>query len=1562
MKKTNRFAALLLTLVMILTVIPMNAISSMAVSASDFTEPTFFVDSKYSAANSTVSVDLIIANNPGIAGATLTISFDQYLTLVSAENGEAFSKLLLTKPGSFSNPSTFLWDSESGEATDDGTILTLTFAVSSFAQADTNLNIYISCNSGDIYDENMETVNMQVVSGNVTVIDYIPGDVNGDNVINGKDVTLIRRHIVGGYNQTINAKAANVNEDGTINGKDVTAIRRYIVGGYNVELKPSKLICNHNMEAVAGKAATCTEMGNIPYWYCTECDNYFRDESGTTEISLDNTVIPAKGHTVVIDPAVAPTNDTEGLTEGSHCSECGAVIVPQQPVSMLNKEEHSITYDIANGDLYLASLDINNNNQNYYYTEDGYTLKNLSVPGYTFLGWYDLPAGNNAENIKKIPAGSADDYQLYAHWSKIEYTVQYRSDVFIDKQSDTYTVDTGLTLNTPRLSNYIFTGWADDDGNLYDSATIPVGTVGNITLQANWTSERNKTFTKPNLDAPLIVEEDNMILFTYEIGEIQNVPVYTVHDFGYIAGDGVTKTETKTYSTTVTDEAMQSYSNSVAKATTESSEWTLSNNWNRTTSLDEQDYTEKGFTKEQAETIAKSNTNTWNVSSGSSGSASITTLNQSQNGWSNNVKINGSKTNTNSHEHTHTDTKNNSFKINGELTYTPKSYNVSLGLGDGVSVGAGTSGGLGGSLGLGYSHDWGSTDTTKDSNSTTKSRGFEAGGTKTGANLNSTTTSANSSWNSSSSRGGSSTASQSQTISNSVSEKIAKTYHYGETMTEGGVNSESKGLQQTQTSSDEYGSSVKYVTAVGETQTSTWTTQSTKPGYHRWIKVNTAHVFAVVGYDMSTNSYFVYTYSIMDDVNPPQDFEDYSYISGNYNDNENGVIPFVVPYEVEEYVAERICYSDGLKVNQATGTITGYTGTDDYVIIPEYYNIGDGDVVKITGILSYAFKGNTSIKAVRLSDFVTEIPDNAFEGCSSLLGVNGGDITSIGEEAFKGCTSLENCLVDNQVVYLGNNAFEGCDRLLVNAANNSVVEAAVDSGVNKIHLYADGSMIENGENALNGVTLDIPDDVELFTFNGYGYTYPGFTLNSDASETVINKVNLNASEGIPLQTSSSKLTLNQVSITSNGWGLVMAADNTELVLQSTIEITTAADKSVLSKNIELSELKENVDGTLKVSGKVYVAGDYSGDDYLFYNGDEINRIPVTDFDNCLNPHIVLFDANGGSVLEESKELYFGQKYGTLPEPTRDYYEFVGWYTEAEGGERVTSDSIFDKIENVTLYAHWSLQSFVITFNANGGSVATSSIRASCNTPIGTLPVPTKDYYTFDGWYTEATGGSKVTESYVYATPNDFTLYAHWTVNQYTYNIVYKSTNGTTLGSTTITNTYGSSSTVSAPGKTGYNTPASQTVVWDSSAKTINFLYRPQSVSTSQLCYDGKWMSYMTSKAWIEVGERTSTSVKIRIKMTNTINAGKYYGYYQWCQVSYGSTTSSKGTISNTVFYTSSDTSKQRSSTAYSGWISVPVSATTTSISVNYKLWSRQTSSDDGYFNKTGSKTVSIPTY
>lgn len=133
------------------------------------TEPTIIVDNATASAGDTVTVTVRIVNNPGVAGAVLRLSYDSNLTLTGAASGEAFSYLQYTRPGQYSNPCNFSWDSESGMATDDGTILTLTFRVSDSVSSGDKLNVNISYTHGDIYDENLDDVDLDIINGHITI-------------------------------------------------------------------------------------------------------------------------------------------------------------------------------------------------------------------------------------------------------------------------------------------------------------------------------------------------------------------------------------------------------------------------------------------------------------------------------------------------------------------------------------------------------------------------------------------------------------------------------------------------------------------------------------------------------------------------------------------------------------------------------------------------------------------------------------------------------------------------------------------------------------------------------------------------------------------------------------------------------------------------------------------------------------------------------------------------------------------------------------------------------------------------------------------------------------------------------------------------------------------------------------------------------------------------------------------------------------------------------------------------------------------------------------------------
>lgn len=70
-------------------------------------------------------------------------------------------------------------------------------------------------------------------------------------------------------------------------------------------------------------------------------------------------------------------------------------------------------------------------------------------------------------------------------------------------------------------------------------------------------------------------------------------------------------------------------------------------------------------------------------------------------------------------------------------------------------------------------------------------------------------------------------------------------------------------------------------------------------------------------------------------------------------------------------------------------------------------------------------------------------------------------------------------------------------------------------------------------------------------------------------------------------------------------------------------------------------------------------------------------------------YLVSFDPNGGTSVVNEKLVSVGEPYGELPAAIRNQYYFEGWFTERDGGDPVTSDTIVTWEENHTLFAHWS---------------------------------------------------------------------------------------------------------------------------------------------------------------------------------------------------------------------------------------------------------------------------------
>ena len=175
---------------------------------------------------------------------------------------------------------------------------------------------------------------------------------------------------------------------------------------------------------------------------------------------------------------------------------------------------------------------------------------------------------------------------------------------------------------------------------------------------------------------------------------------------------------------------------------------------------------------------------------------------------------------------------------------------------------------------------------------------------------------------------------------------------------------------------------------------------------------------------------------------------------------------------------------------------------------------------------------------------------------------------------------------------------------------------------------------------------------------------------------------------------------------------------------------------------------------------------------------------------------VNFDSNGGSAVA-SQSVKYGSKASRPTDPTRAGHTFQGWYTARSGGSKYDFNQTVTG--DVTLYAHWSVNSYTLTFDGNGGKPSEASRTVAYGGQYGSLPTATRTGHTFQGWYTARNGGTKVSPTTTMGAA-DTTLYAHWAIRSYT--VSFDANGGSAVASQSVR--YGSKATQPTdPTRTGH---------------------------------------------------------------------------------------------------------------------------------------------------------------
>ena len=169
-------------------------------------------------------------------------------------------------------------------------------------------------------------------------------------------------------------------------------------------------------------------------------------------------------------------------------------------------------------------------------------------------------------------------------------------------------------------------------------------------------------------------------------------------------------------------------------------------------------------------------------------------------------------------------------------------------------------------------------------------------------------------------------------------------------------------------------------------------------------------------------------------------------------------------------------------------------------------------------------------------------------------------------------------------------------------------------------------------------------------------------------------------------------------------------------------------------------------------------------------------------------YTITFDSDGGNVISPMT-VKDGATF-TLPAPVKDGYGFVGWF---DGETRVQSGT-YNFGRNMSLVARWEASSYTVSFNTGFADMSLNDIVVTYGQEY-TLPVPTRDYYSFVGWYN---GETKI-EGGTWTNLGDMTLTAKWQGMGFT--VTFDTNGGETLEPLDVT--YGSAYTLPTPVRYGY---------------------------------------------------------------------------------------------------------------------------------------------------------------
>ena len=187
----------------------------------------------------------------------------------------------------------------------------------------------------------------------------------------------------------------------------------------------------------------------------------------------------------------------------------------------------------------------------------------------------------------------------------------------------------------------------------------------------------------------------------------------------------------------------------------------------------------------------------------------------------------------------------------------------------------------------------------------------------------------------------------------------------------------------------------------------------------------------------------------------------------------------------------------------------------------------------------------------------------------------------------------------------------------------------------------------------------------------------------------------------------------------------------------------------------------NVDGKQKIESVFTLwAYDSIGKKFLYVDGDQIRKEKICEkildvFASQVGRVVVRFVSDVGECREVSRPVLLGGTVGELPTLQANNYVFLGWFSEREGGMKITATTKVTK--DMTLYAHWSfIGTPTVECALARGCDGMGSVSGGKTAKAGTklmLKATAKKGYVFAGWYQDAEGWEPVEGGADYRSPS-----------------------------------------------------------------------------------------------------------------------------------------------------------------------------------------------------------------